>query len=282
MRHLLLLLAILLTPAIAAAQKQVNQKIRAQILDEGYRLYRSEMASWRGTDLFLENYPELREKAGGYFSYEHNDSTRCIFFSKGEQPQALISFTFDNSFTTDRAKVAQQERPFTKLERDLYQVRKAALAEINADTLFQQYNNTNLNLVPLIKGKEKKVYVLTGPQLQGVVILGNDYLLTFDSNNKVKSKQKLHQNIIPIDFKADSVEEASTMHTHLPSTGGYMTPTDICTLLLYGQMSQWKQHYTLSQNFISIWDVEKRDLVMLTRKAWEKIMQHQEAKRQKN
>jgi len=113
-----------------------------------------------------------------------------------------------------------------------------------------------------------------------VVILGNDYLLTFDSNNKVKSKQKLHQNIIPVDFKADSVQEASTMHTHLPSTGDYMTPTDICTLLLYGEMSQWKQHYTLSQDFISIWDVEKRDLVMLTRKAWEKIMQHQAAKRQ--
>ncbi|WP_219855952.1 hypothetical protein [Pontibacter mangrovi] len=166
------------------------------------------------------------------------------------------------------------------MENDLYQIRKAALAEINADTLFKTYNNTSLNLVPLINGNEKKVYVLTGPQVDGVVVLGNDYLLSFDKNNKVRSKQRLHQSIIPLNCAEDGAEEVSTIHTHLPATGDYMTPTDICTMLLYGNMSNWKQHYTFSDNFVSIWDIQKRDLVMLTRKAWDKIMQHQAAKQQ--
>jgi len=36
------------------------------IVDEGKRLYRSEMASWYGTDLFLERYKD-RANIGGYF-----------------------------------------------------------------------------------------------------------------------------------------------------------------------------------------------------------------------
>ncbi|TPE45373.1 hypothetical protein FJM65_04885 [Pontibacter mangrovi] len=280
MKQNILLFLIFMATASVSAQNRVNKKTEAQVINEGYKLYRSELASWHGTDLFLQNYPHLREKAGGYFSYESNDSVKCIFFSKGDVPQSLVSFTFDKSFNVQKAKALEQTRPFTELENDLYQIRKAALAEINADTLFKTYNNTSLNLVPLINGNEKKVYVLTGPQVDGVVVLGNDYLLSFDKNNKVRSKQRLHQSIIPLNCAEDGAEEVSTIHTHLPATGDYMTPTDICTMLLYGNMSNWKQHYTFSDNFVSIWDIQKRDLVMLTRKAWDKIMQHQAAKQQ--
>lgn len=90
------------------------------------------------------------------------------------------------------------EREFTKTENDLYEIRKIALTEINSDALFKTYKNTNLNLIPLINGKDKKVYVLTGPTNSGVVIFGNDYVLTFDNNNKLLIKRQLHKNIIPV------------------------------------------------------------------------------------
>ncbi len=43
------------------------EKIAQEITDEGIQLYRSEMASWYGTDVFVENYKQ-RENIGGYFS----------------------------------------------------------------------------------------------------------------------------------------------------------------------------------------------------------------------
>jgi len=54
----------------------------------------------------------------------------------------------------------------------------------------------------------KKVYVLTGPQQNGVVIFGNDYLLTFDKNNKLTLKKQLHRNIISIKFGGKKKRES--------------------------------------------------------------------------
>lgn len=53
------------------------------------------------------------------------------------------------------------EREFTSFENDIYTIRKTALALINKDTLFKTYKNTNLNLIPLIEGDSKKIFVLT-------------------------------------------------------------------------------------------------------------------------
>ena len=63
---------------------QSNPTEEAQpIVIEGKLLYKSEMASWYGTDLFLENYKE-RENIGGYFSYTEKGLAKCIFFSKSD------------------------------------------------------------------------------------------------------------------------------------------------------------------------------------------------------
>ena len=177
---------------------QKNPTEEAQpIVEEGKLLYRSEMASWYGTDLFLENYKD-RENIGGYFSYTENDTSKCIFFSKSENPEVIGTISFDKTYNVKKAKTDISKRKFTTNENYLYLIRKIALTEINSDTLFKTYKNTNLNLIPLIHGNEKKVYVLTGPQQNGIVIFGNDYLLTFDKGNKLTLKKQLHKNIIPI------------------------------------------------------------------------------------
>lgn len=272
----LLLILIFFAPIFAFAQK-VNKKAEAQAINEGYKLYLSEMASWHGTDLFLTNHGDLKDKAAGYFSYAHQDSVTCIFYSKDNVPTSLVSFTFDKSFNLNNVKTKATSRAFTEQENILYQIRKRALHEVNTDTLFKHFNNTSLNLVPLVEGNSKKVYVLTGPQVNGVVLLGNDYLMTFNKKNEVVAKKKLHNNLIPVDHAADKAAEAVTVHSHLPATGDYITSTDVCTLLLYGKMSNWKQHYIISENFVTIWDIDSRNSVMLTKKAWEKIAAHSKA-----
>jgi hypothetical protein len=258
-------------------------KEAAEIVAEGKRLFQSEMASWYGTDLFLEKYTE-RENIGGYFSYVENDVAKCVFFSKAATPQVIGTMSFDSSYDVKTATTDLTGREFTPIETDLYTIRKLALQEIQTDTLFKRYNNTNLNLVPLINGKEKKVYVLTGPTQSGVVIFGNDYLLTFDRNNKLTSKKELHKNIIPIEYGGkmeEGKEIESTLHSHLPESGDYITATDVCTLMLYGKFTKWKSHHVVSQKYLNIWNCETNELNVIPMKTIEKINEDQKKRNKK-
>lgn len=241
-----------------------------EILAEATLLYNSEKASWNGTDIFLEKFPEKRSLIGGYISYSEIDSHSCIFFDQAETPNILAKITFDDNFDLHSAKIDTSKRKLNKSEMDLFRIRKIALKEISQDTLFKRYDKTNFNPIPIITKKSRKVFVLTGPQVSGVVILGNDYLLTFDKNNKLKSKKSLHKNIIPIEYN-DETKDAVTIHSHLESTGDLITSTDLCTIMLYGKYAQWKQHVVISDKNVSIWDCKKDKLLIMTRKAWEKI-----------
>lgn len=261
----------------AFAQTDLQTQTKA-IVDEGKRLYKSEMASWYGTDLFLGNY-KSRTNVGGYFSYTTKDEiSKCVFFSKADKPRVIGTISFDKTFNPELANINLNERDFSTTEIDLYTIRKTALAIMNTDTLFKRYNNTDLNLIPLLYNNEKKVYVLTGPKQGGAVILGNDYLLTFDSNNQLTGKKPLHKNIIPVPYagkQSDGTEIVSTIHSHLPETGDLITSTDICTLMLYEKFAKWKSHKVVSQKYLSTWDCAKDELTVVTMEAVEKMVKEQ-------
>ena len=257
----------------AVAQTDLQTRIKT-VVDEGKRLYRSEMASWYGTDLFLGNY-KSRANVGGYFSYTTKEEvSKCIFFSKADKPRVIGTISFDKTFNPELAKIDLNEREFTTLENDLYAIRKIALTIINTDTLFKKYSNTDLNLIPLVYNNEKKVYVLTGPKQGGAVIIGKDYLLSFDSNNQQTGKKALHKNIIPVPYagkQSDGTEIVSTLHSHLPETGDIITSTDICTLMLYEKYAKWKTHKVVSQKYLSTWDCAKDELTVMTMEEVEKM-----------
>lgn len=260
---------------------QKNEQEQA-IVDEGKALYKTEMASWYGTDLFLEQFPGKRDKIGGYLSYSEADLTHCIFFDRGETPQILATISFDSTFAIATAQVDTLRTSLSETESALYTIRQLALAELNTDTLFKTYKNTNLNLIPLIWKGEKKVYVLTGPKVNGVVIFGNDYLLTFDKANKLTNKKCLHQNIIAVDYdsEADS-KQVSAVHSHLPATGDLITVTDICTLMLYGKYAGWESHMVVGEKSISIWNCENNSLAVISRDALEKTEKDQKKRKKK-
>ena len=281
MYKLLTLLFSLLSVTISAQNELTEQA--QPIVQEGKLLYKSEMASWYGTDLFLKMYKD-RENVGGYFSYADKELATCIFFSKGEAPKVIGEIIFDSTFNVQTAKTNLTERMFTNYETDLYIIRKIAFAEIHTDTLFKTYKNSNLNLIPLISNEEKKVYVLTGPHQNGVVIFGNDYLLVFDKDNQLLSKKMLHKNIIPINYEVNEPEDKQTvgaMHSHLPETGDLITATDICTLMLYEKFTKWKQHHVFSKNYVSIWNCLTDELLVVPMSTIEKINNDQEKKRKK-
>jgi hypothetical protein len=254
------------------------------IVAEGKLLYKSEMASWYGTDLFLENYKN-RENIGGYFSYTDQDIVKCIFFSKAESPKVIGTISFDSTFNVKTAKTDLTERDYTQAENDLYLIRKIASDELNTnkDGLFKFYKNTSPNIIPLINGQEKKVYILTGPQQSGVMIFGNDYLLTFDNNNKLLTKKQLHKNIIPTEYgkSEDGKEVVGAMHSHLPETGDFITATDICTLMLYEKFANWKTYNVVSEKYLNTWNCETDQLTVIPMKTVEKINKDQEKRNRK-
>lgn len=278
-------MTLFLTLISLSVSGQKNPTDEAQpIVAEGKLLYKSEMASWYGTDLFLENYKD-RENIGGYFSYTVSDIETCVFFSKAENPQVIGTISFDSTFNLKTAKTDLTERDFTQAENDLYQIRKIAFEELNKNTdgLFKFYKNTNPNIIPLINGQEKKVYVLTGPQQSGFVIFGNDYLLTFDKNNKLVTKKQLHKSIIPIEYgkKEDGKEVVGAMHSHLPETGDFITATDICTLMLYEKFAKWETYNVVSEKYLNIWNCKTDQLTVIKMKTVEKINKDQEKRNKK-
>lgn len=247
------------------------------IVAEGKMLYYSEMASWYGTDLFLEKY-KSQENIGGYFSYKEGDKAICVFFSKGDNPKVIGTVTFGMDYNVNEATVDLTARPFTKAEMDLYTIRTIALQEVYTDTLFKTYKNTNLNLIPLIDGKTKRVYILTGPKQSGVVIFGNDYLLEFNENNKLILKKQLHKNIIPIytNSKEEEGKQAEgAIHSHLPETGNFITATDICTLMLYEKLAKWKTHTVVSEKYMNLWNCETNELTVLPMDTFKNISEDQ-------
>ncbi len=255
-----------------------DKLIRDKVLAEAYLLYNSEKASWNGTDIFLEKFPQKRELIGGYLSYSERDLHNCIFFDKSEDPNLLAKISFNGSFNIEKAKIDTVQRKLNRLEKDLFTIRQVTLKEINQDTIFKTYKNTNLNPIPIIINKEKKVFVLTGPQISGVVVLGNDYLLTFNKNNKLKNKKAIHKNIIPIEYN-EKTDDAVTMHTHLESTGDIITSTDLCTLMLYKDYLNWKQHIVISNKKVSLWGFDNEHLMIMAKKAWEKISNFKKEKK---
>lgn len=226
-------------------------------------LYKSEMASWYGSDITQKDYPEVFTNIGGYISYTDDGTTKCIFYSKDESPTVLSTISFDESFNIKLAKVKNSNRKFTKLEKDLYTIRELASHEIENDTLFKFYQNTGFNVIPIIENGNKKVYVLTATTETGVVIFGNDYLLRFDKNNKLISKKALHNNIIYSEYDNEHESTIGAIHNHSSSTSPFITITDICTLMLYEKFTNWKQYMVVSKTHSSIWKVESNSLLIL-------------------
>lgn len=244
--------------------------MRQKVVAEGKKLYKSEMASWYGTDLFFHDYTN-KSNVGGYFSYTEGAENKCVFFSRASQPRVIGTIVFDDSFDTKKAMVYLEERDLTAVEHKLFLIRQGAIEEVRRDTsLFKYYQGMNLNFVPLLGEKENKVYVLTGPTEHGIVVFGNDYLLTFDKKNQLKSKKALHKNIIPIAYNPEEKGQ-TTLHNHLHETGDLMTATDICTLMLYGKFTGWKQHNVVSEKYLNVWNFETEDLYVIPMDALKKM-----------
>jgi hypothetical protein len=270
--HRMKLLIAFLIPFCEVSAKEPDA---AKLLAEGKLLYRLERASWLATDHLLDAHPEIRDSIGGYLSYPSDEGVTTIFFRRDDPHHLLRRYHFDH-LPEDPIKI-ETNGMAAENEKDLIAIRQDAIAQImaNEDGHFRFYENASFNPIPLITGKERKVYILTGPQVEGVVLLGNDHLLTYDRRNKCISRKKLHNTLITFPTRSDESagEAESTIHSHVNSAA--IDVTDICTLLLYKDYVTWKQHLVISKTHVSIFNLEKEELVIMTRKAWDRMANDQ-------
>jgi hypothetical protein len=270
MKQIIILLILTVFSINLYSQKENSD----EILNEGKILFRLEKASWNATDHLMLNFKDKADSIGGYISYiSEKKFVNTIFWSRYDSSQILIRYVFDSLPQTEPNSYYLNQIS-DKQETDLISIRNDALRKVyyeNDDNFFTFYQNTSMNFIPLITDNERKVFVLTGPQTSGYVLLGNDYLLTYNENNKFQEKTKIHNSLIQLKYKeeADGKVIMYTIHTHVLTE--IITSTDICTLLLYRDYVEWKQHYVFGKKYVSIFDVEKENLAIMTLKAFKKI-----------
>lgn len=249
------------------------EKISKEIAEEGITLYRSEMASWYGTDVFLANY-QNRENIGGYFSYIDNQVPKCIFFSK--ENKVIGTIAFPTNYKPENASLDLTERNFSANEQEYATIRNKALDRIKTDTIFKYYNDTDFNIVPIIKNNTKKVYILTAPKSNNLVLFGNDYLIDFDKKNDIKKVQRLHKSLITQKIVDEEVGKTiSGVHSHILEDWPYMTPTDICTLMLYQHLTNWGSYNVIHKKYYSIWNSRNNTLTIMLTEVLKKINEEQ-------
>jgi hypothetical protein len=271
MKKLLILITLFILAQNAIAQENGLKRIADSINAEGETLYHSEWASGHGTQIFASRFAGKKLLSGGYFSYESKKGMTTIFFSKNDNPVVIATVKFDDGLDSSKYSIDTTTRKFTEIEKEFYTVRSKAAQAVLNDTLFKFYQNTSLNLVPIIKNGAKKVYVITAQTSPDEVLLGNDYLINFNKDNDIVNKVKLHNNLISLGNGGKEVIKASA-HQHLGETSPFITATDICAFKLWKDKSTWVISFVVSADYVSAWHFDDESLEIFTKAEWEKIM----------
>lgn len=265
MKKLILVVSTLLFPIILFSQEYDKTKVDS-ILKEGFYLYKSEAASWAATDLLLRNEKDIQKDVHGYISYISGDTVKTIFITGDTPPKIILTYYFDTTMKVSFCKQDKIQRSPTILENDLISIRNDALYRINGDNkgFYRVYPQTSLNLIPIIYSAINKVIVLTGPQENGVVPFGNDYVLYYAKNGDYIKQEKIHNSYIPTPAGNKNKSVLQAVHSHV--LNDYISSTDICSVLLYKRFITWNQLIVMGRNFTSIWDVQSNKLKIITTK----------------
>ncbi|MCP1224464.1 hypothetical protein [Sebaldella sp. S0638] len=275
MKKIILLLALTVSFVVFAGEKYSREYLdnqAKQIMAEANELYLLERGAWVGTDMLSEKFPKQVKNLGGYVTYlSDNNTITSVFYTKDPVPMTIAVFTFDIHARLRDAKIDSKERKLTKLENELRLIRESVYKEMKNTSFYQFYSNTSPNIIPIIKNNEKKAYILTGPSLDNILIMGNDFLLTFNDDYTLKNTEAFHNSMVVQNTALPEMKDAvSAVHTHVKGKSEFITPTDLCTLRLYASMLNLESYSVISADYISVWDFKKNTLTISSIEDWKK------------
>lgn len=250
--------------------------IAGNLLKEGIGLYEANLAAQVSSAFLVDKLST--ENIFGSITYKKNDLLYSIFLSGSiKQPVVRYTFSFQLPFSPSTMKIDGQPRDLSEYEKSLYKMKKQILKMARKrKSFFTNYGDVALNPVFFQEENHTGVYLISSTHDPSFVPFGNDYLLFFNENSKLISKEKIHQNLIEIsavspDTLSDDQALAS-FHTHSELSSPYITPTDICTILLHMERVSWESHIVISPGFVSFFFPGQKVLEIITREEYEKMV----------
>jgi hypothetical protein len=232
-----------------------------ELLKIGKKLYLLEHSAWNGTDIVRDKYPWVLEKTYGCVSYQYEKEVINIFYDKEEN--ILIKLNFGENASQKPKSIDTVLKEANEIEKKSIFLKKDAFSRLYADTsgFISHYENTAFNFIPFINDGQVSVYVLTGPQYSGEILIGNDYHYHYTDELEFEEVEKIHNSLISLPYKGDTVKIKQTIHSHVLSDR--INETDVCTLLLYRDYVEWDVHMIYSKKLVSFFNLRKESLTSI-------------------
>lgn len=241
------------------------------ICNEGYNLFVAERINWVSTDSALSRYNV--EDFGGNIIWQPTDSTWEAVFYDTKQENCIFEMHYNTH--NQETNFSYKPRPITDSEKAQVKLKYTMLEntiKLYGDSLRYNgnYGQANMDFVRIDRNTVR-LYILQGIEIPDIIPFGNDYSIDFDNEGNIKAFRRYHHSFLAIPTKDEKGDNVSTVyHSHLKDNP-YITPTDICSFLLYrGEMKQTMVLSTALDGVI-IYNAESNSAAFLTKEAMERI-----------
>lgn len=253
----------LLTMPVAAQKNQTpEQQTADQLRMIGVELYQMELASRVAADSLMSKYPT--NNIAGYLSYRKGKSFRVIFWQPDSIGKNIISNEYSFGEMIDFQRSTATPRPPTAYEKVLIAVRTDAARRANSD---REILAIGLQMNLYIRDDGNRIYAYLSPVTTSAshIVLGGDFVLTYDRSGNFVSNQALHKETYKVSPVSDGILNNISQKTFTNVQGKlpYPTATDICTLLLFRHIIGWEEFYYNSSKYISVLNVKTSQLSLI-------------------
>lgn len=252
--YLCLILLIVQLPFVANAQD--NDKpdlpdeaelsaITDSILDEGLRLYFFEWLAWHSADSAMTYCPVMDKVNGSGIVADSLGFTHIYTVDDN------VVFSYIIDVTNESISWDNTVRPMTDAERNARDERKRCIRlaiESYGDSL-RASGNVNVDVI-WVSPDLIRVYFLQSTTENNVIPIGNDYSVDISPDMKPLAFRRYHHSYLEQPAYVDGEKVVDGLaHSHTPDNP-YITPTDICNMMLYGRdLYGLNTYYVLSTAF---------------------------------
>jgi len=235
------------------------------VMRTGVTLARLELASAMSSDFFRSSLDPRKDSVGGHVAFVSGERITSVYYANSDPSLIYHTYSFDKNVDFGSMRVDTHQRAASPREQELIALRRASLKAIVSDStnFFAAYKFTVLHHIPLIDSTSRVVYIRTVSTREQFAIFGNDYRLTFDSTNNLVKREKLHQNLMPVESSPKSAgsrpDTVVTHHSHSILSSELPTETDVCTLMVTAGHVPWQQHAILTPTWNCVWNMSEKN-----------------------
>ena len=247
------------TPAEETSEKAgAIEEILDSICAEGYNLFTAECVNWISTDSLLAHF--RAEEIGGKIMWQPTIDTWSVVFTDKEKNESILEFKYD--IDSKERSISLVPRPLSWFEKQAMEKKnlmyKNAVEQYGDSLRYNpEYGRLNFDYIR-IDDNTTRLYIVHGVERAGIIPFGYDYSIDFDNDCNIKAFRRYHNSFLPQPNDAVSIT-----HSHLKNNP-YITPTDICTFLLYrGEMKETSIYSSALKGYI-LYDAETNTATFLT------------------